>query len=156
SASPESRHRRKRSGIFFGDPGPQPWLWITFHASRKLELGELAVLGADPAHGAGGRAHHDRVGLDQALAEAHALEHRARGDAGRREHAIALHHLLDRVLLARIADPHLVGARALLLGVEDEASLHLAADAGERRRGEHAFRRTTDTEIDVDAGGLSV
>ena len=57
-----------------------------------------------------------------------------------------------------IGDAHLQGALALVLGVEDQPALHLAADAAQRRRGQHAFRRAAGAEIDVDAGlvGLAV
>ncbi len=48
--------------------------------------------------------------------------------------------------------PILVRALAPLLGVEDQPALHLAADAAQRRRRQHALRRAADAEIDVDAG----
>ena len=79
-------------------------------------------------------------------------QHRAVGDAGRGEQAVAAHHVLHLVVLARIGDAHLGGALALLLGVEHQPALHLAADAAQRRRRQHAFRRAADAEIDVDAG----
>src|ERR1700716_2399640 len=60
----------------------------------RLELVELAVLAPDPAHRAGGRAHDHGLGLDHAAPETHASQHRAGGDAGRREYAVALHHVL--------------------------------------------------------------
>ena len=41
---------------------------------------------------------------------------------------------------------------ALLLVGGDQPALHLAADAGKRGRGEHAFGRAADAHIDVDAG----
>src|SRR5690349_1337781 len=125
-------------------------------ALPQLELAEFAVLGPDPAHRAGGRAHHHGLGLDHVLLEAHALQQRSGGDAGCREHAVALHHVADAVDLARILDAHLAGALALLLGVEHQAALHLSADAGERRGREHALRRAADAEIDVDAGRLRI
>src|SRR5579862_6310797 len=116
------------------------------------ELVELAVLGDDAAHGAGGRAHDHGFGLDDAVAEAHAAQHAAVGHAGRREQTIAAHHVLDLIFLARVLDAHLGGALALLVGIDDEAALHLAADAAQRRRREHAFGRAADAEINVDAG----
>ena len=48
--------------------------------------------------------------------------------------------------------PIFARALALLLGVEDQPALHLAADAAQRRRRQHAFGRAADAEIDVDAG----
>ncbi len=44
------------------------------------------------------------------------------------------------------------GALAMLLVRRDQPSLHLPADAGERRGGEHAFGRAADAHINVDAG----
>src|SRR6516165_5103113 len=99
----------------------------------QMKLRELAVLGPDPAHRAAARAHHHRLGLDHAFAETYPLEQRAGGDAGCREQAVAPHHVLDLVFLARVLDAHPGGALAFFLGVEHEAPLHLAADAGERR-----------------------
>src|SRR5580692_12612613 len=125
-------------------------------ALLQLELVEIPVLGLDPAHCAGGRAHHHGLGLDDAGPEAHALQQRAGGDAGRREYAVALHHVVHRVFLARILDAHLAGALALFLGVEHEAALDLPADAGERRGREHALGRAADADVDVDAGGLRI
>src|ERR1700675_112969 len=43
----------------------------------QVKLLQLPVLGADPAHGAGGGTHHHGLGLDQAFPEANALEQRA-------------------------------------------------------------------------------
>src|SRR5580704_6049478 len=79
-----------------------------------LELIELPVLGHDTPHGAARRAHHHGLGLDDAVAEPDAAQHAAVGDAGRREQAVAAHHVLDLILLARILDAHLGGALTLL------------------------------------------
>src|SRR3954469_2037383 len=98
-------------------------------ASIQVEFFELTVLGPDPAHRAGDRAHHNGLSLDHLAAEFDALEERAGGDAGRRKEAVALHHVLNLVFLARILDGHLERALALLFGVEDRAALHLSADA---------------------------
>jgi len=59
------------------------------HALIQIELLELPVLGSDPAHRAGDRAHHHGLGLDHLAAELDAAQHRAVGNAGRREQAIA-------------------------------------------------------------------
>src|SRR5580700_10760857 len=99
-----------------------------------FELIELPVLRYDAPHGAAGRAHHHGLGLDDAVAESDAAQHGAVGDAGRREQAIAAHHVLDQVFLARVLDAHLGGALAFLFGVDDQPALHLAADAAQRRR----------------------
>src|SRR5580700_2072983 len=122
----------------------------------RMKPCELPVLGPDPAHRAAARAHHHRLGLDRAVAESYPLEQRAGGDAGCGEQAVASHHVLDPVFLARVLDAHPGGALALFVGVEHEAPLHLAADAGERCRGEHALGRAADAEIYVNAGRLRV
>ena len=51
-----------------------------------------------------------------------------------------------------ILDAHFQRALAQRFGVDDQPRLHLAADAAQRRRRQHAFRRAADAEIDVDAG----
>src|SRR5688572_16639927 len=110
-----------------------------------MEFLQLAVLGADPAHRAGDRTHHHRLGLDDVAAETHALEHGAGGHACRREQAVAPYHVLDLVALAHIVDAHFERALAPLLGVEHEPALHLTADAAQRRGREYPFGRATDT-----------
>ena len=52
--------------------------------------------------------------------------------------------------------PILLRALALLVGVEHQPALHLPADAAQRRRRQHAFRRAADAEIDVDAGARRI
>src|SRR5262249_29409191 len=121
-------------------------------ASVEVELLELAMFGLDVAHGAGDRAHHHRLGLDHVvLAELDAGQQRAGGDAGRREQAVAARHVLDAIDHARIVDAHLVGTLALFLAVEDQAALHLPADATQRHRRQHALRRAADADIHVHA-----
>src|ERR1700728_475494 len=115
-----------------------------------FELIKLAMLGPDPADGAACRAHHHRFSLDHILAEQYPAQHAAVGDTGRGEQAIAPHHILDPVCLARVLDAHFGDAFALFVGIDDQPGLHLAADAFERRRRQNAFRRTADAEIDVD------
>src|SRR5579863_1014409 len=124
----------------------------TTPAERRLELLQPAVLGPDPADGAGDRAHHHRLCLDDAVAELDAVQHRAVGDAGRCEQAIAAHHVFDLEFLARVLDAHLAGALTALIGVEHKAALHLAADAAQRRCRQHALGRAADAEVNVDAG----
>src|SRR4051795_9226249 len=72
--------------------------------SIQIELFVLAVLGPDPAHRASDRTHDNCLGFDHLLAELDAIEQRPVGDAGRSEQAVALHHVGDLILLARILD----------------------------------------------------
>ncbi len=67
-----------------------------------------------------------------------------------------LHHVLDAVDQLRIGDAHLVRALALLLAVEDQPALHLAADAAQRRRRQHALGRAAGADIHVDSGIIRV
>src|SRR5688572_18260750 len=117
-----------------------------------MELSKLPVLGADPTNGTGDRAHHHGFRLNRLFAEAHTFEHRTGCDTGGREQAIAAHHVFHIIALARILDTHLHRALALIFGIEDEPALHLPADATQRSRRQHAFRRTADADVDVDAG----
>src|SRR5260221_12810195 len=120
--------------------------------SIQMKLLELPVLASDPAHRAGDRAHHHRLSFDHVLAEPHACEQRPVGDAGRGEQTIALHQVADLILLARVLDAHFPGPLALFFGVEHEPTLHLAADAAQRRGGQHSFGRSANAYINVDAG----
>src|SRR5262249_1835584 len=61
--------------------------------SAQVKLFELPVLGSDPAHRAGDRAHDHRVGFDRLPLELDAAQHGAVGDAGGGEQAIAAHHV---------------------------------------------------------------
>src|SRR5581483_2349891 len=109
------------------------------------------VLCLDDSHRPGFRAHHHRVG-DRAAREApHPLEHSAAGDARSGEHDIALGKIEEPVFAAEIADAAAPGALALVVVAEDQATLHEAADAAERRGGEHAFGRTARAHVDIDA-----
>src|SRR5450759_5954530 len=72
----------------------------------EVKLRHLPVLGTDPAHGAGGRAHHHGFGLDHVLAELDPAQHGAIGHAGGGEQTIALHHVFDLVFFLRILDAH--------------------------------------------------
>src|SRR5262249_17987557 len=74
------------------------------------------------------------------------------GDAGRGEQHVAARHLVGAIDLGGGVDAHLGGAFELLGAVEHEAALYLAADAAQRRRGEHPFRRPAAAPVDVDAG----
>eukprot|EP01136_Pigoraptor_vietnamica_P043675 Opistho-1_new@19395 len=121
-------------------------------SSIVLELLEVEVHGLYEADGAGRRAHHHRVRLDAVALEGDAVEEVAVGDAGGGEEDVTGGHLRQVVLLVRLGDAHAFGAGALLLGVEDQPALHLAADAAQRRRGEHALGSTADADVNVDAG----
>src|SRR5262249_38816533 len=104
-----------------------------------MKLLELPVLGPDPPHRTGDRAHHHGFGFDHILADPHAIEECAVGPPRRGEEAIPLYHIADLVFLARIFDAHFLGAFALFFGVEHEPTLHLTTDAAQRRRGQYAF-----------------
>ena len=86
------------------------------------------------------------MGDDRAPAEADAGEQVAVGDAGRGEQDVAARHLAHVVFAVEVGDAHAARALALLVGIDDQAALHLAADAAERRRGEHALGRAADAE----------
>src|SRR5882724_12209418 len=116
-------------------------------SSIEVEFFELPVFGLDVTYSAGDRAHHHRLGLDDILAELDPRQQRTGGDAGRGEQAVAARHVLDAVDKARIIDAHLAGALAFLLGIEDQPALHLAADAAQRRRRQHALRRAAGTDV---------
>ncbi|CEG08157.1 hypothetical protein BN961_01571 [Afipia felis] len=90
------------------------------------------------------------------LAELDAGQQRAVCHAGCSKQAVALHHVLNAIDHAGILDPHLGSALALLVGIEDQATLHLAADAAQRRRSQHAFRRATGADVNIDAGVLRI
>src|ERR1700710_1040434 len=116
---------------------------ITWLLSIQMELLELTGLGLDVADGAGDRAHHDGFGLDHAFTELDAREKRTCRGARGREQAVAPRHVLDPVDELRVRHAHLVGALALLFAVEDQPALHLAADAAQCGRRQHALRRAT-------------
>src|SRR6202163_1790542 len=157
---PVNTAKRIRSRAITGSPaaachraghlGPDP---LAGDDRRNLfDLIELPVLSHDTPHGAARRAHHYGLGLDDAVAESDAAQHAPVGDAGRRKQTIAAHHVLDLIFLARILDAHLGGALALLVGVDHQPALHLAADAAQRRCRQYALGRAADAEINVDAG----
>src|SRR5258708_8505378 len=95
---------------FYGKPRP-----FFRKCSIQMKLLELPMLGADPPHRPGDRAHHDRLGGDDLVAKSHALEQRPIRDTGRGEQAVALHHVADLILLARISDAHFRRALALFV-----------------------------------------
>src|SRR4249920_3530881 len=97
--------------------------------SIEVEFFKLAVFGLDVTHGAGDRTHHHGLGLDDILAEFNPRQQRTGSDPGCGEQAVAPHHVLDAVNHAWIGNTHLAGAVALLVGVEDQPALHLAANA---------------------------
>src|SRR5260221_13020325 len=95
--------------------------------SIQMKLLHFAVLGVDPAHGAGDRAHHHGMGVDAVLGEAHAAQERAVGYAGGGDEAIAAYHVVHVVFLLRILDAHGGGPLPLSMGVEGEPALDLDA-----------------------------
>src|SRR5712675_3338506 len=102
---------------------------MSARSSIEVEFFKLAMFGLDVAHGAGDRAHHHCLRLDDILAELDPRQQRTGGNTGRGEQAVAARHVLDAVDKARIIDAHLAGALAFLLAIEDQPALHLAADA---------------------------
>jgi hypothetical protein len=98
------------------------------------------MLVAHPAHRVRGRPHHHALGVDAALAPLDALEQRAIGDSAGGEDDVALGEVVEFVDAVEVLDAPFRRPRALVVVAEEEAALELAADAAERRRGEHAFR----------------
>src|SRR6478752_1041172 len=97
-----------------------------------MEFIELAMLCEHAADRASDRAHYNGLCLDHILAELDTLEHRPRRYAGRGKKTISSHHVLDLIFLLRVLDSHLGRSRAQLLGVDNQAGLHLAANASQR------------------------
>src|SRR5437899_4547398 len=118
SATPESRD----SGF---DAAHRPGMTI----SIEVEFFQLAVIGLDVTHGAGDRAHHHCLGLDDILAELDAREQRTIGDAGRGEQAVAPHHVFDAINHPRIGDAHLAGTLTVPLRSEHPPALALGPGA---------------------------
>src|SRR5207342_2519328 len=82
----------------------------------------------------------------------HALEQRTIGDAGRGENAVALGHFLETVDAIEIVDSPAPGASNLVVVAEQQAALHLAANAAQRGRRQDALGRTAGADVDVDPG----
>jgi hypothetical protein len=102
-------------------------------------LARKVVPRLDVADRAGFRAHDDRMRRGAAGKAAHAAQHRAIGDPGRRKHDVARGEVEQFVLTIEVGDSKAMGAAALVVIAEQQPSLHLPADAAQRRRGEHAF-----------------
>src|SRR5882757_8088167 len=88
---------------------------IRARALIEVELIQLPVLGLDVTDSASDGTHHDGFGFDHILAELDAGQQGTRGDAGRREQAVAPRHVLDAVDHLGIGDAHLVRALAPFL-----------------------------------------
>ena len=71
----------------------------------------------------------------------HAAQHRAVGDAGGREDHVARHQFTQGIFAVEVRDAPFGGAGLFILVAEHQAALHLAADAAQRRRRQHAFGR---------------
>src|SRR5882672_4972786 len=108
----------------------------------------------DPTHGARRRTHHDGMSRHALAIEAHALEQRGDRDAGGREDHVAGREIAQHVFPFQIANAELFRAMAFVIVAEDQTRLELAADAAQRRSGEHAFGRPALPEIDIDTGRL--
>src|SRR6187431_1606857 len=95
----------------------------------------------DRPHGARARTHHDRLGLDRRLADAHAPQERAAGDAGRGdEDVVAPHEVVVRKYLVDL-EARLDERRPLAVVAGPEAALERAAEALDRRGRDDAFGR---------------
>ena len=60
---------------------------------------------------------------------------------------------MQAVFAVEILDAPFGGAGAFVVVAEHQPRLHLAADAAQRRRRQHAFGRAALADINVDAGG---
>ncbi len=93
-----------------------------------MEFFQLTVLSLDDANRSRHRAHHYGFGLDKILTKLDTRHQCTVGDASRCKEAIAPHHVFNQEYLLWIANTHSGGALALLVRVEHQAALHLAAD----------------------------
>src|SRR5262245_43761943 len=113
----------------------------------------IPVLSADVADRAGLHAHDHRAGLGHVAGEAYAVEHVAVRHAGRSEgDGISGREIGLAIDAPEVADPHLSRAGPLLVAPEHEPPLDRAAEASQRGRGEHAFRRAARAHQDIDTG----
>src|SRR5437773_10441173 len=111
-----------------------------------------AVVGLDEAHGARRRAHDDRVGDRAALHVADTVQVVAGRDAGGGAHDRARGQLLEPVLPLQVEEAELAQLAGLVLVARLEPRLHLAPDAEEEGRRQHALRRAAHSHQDGDAG----
>src|SRR5262249_52024047 len=105
------------------DSDPVCLLW------RESGLAFEVVVRLDDAHRSRLRAHDDRVRGGAAGRASDAAEHGAVGDAGGGEHHVAMRQVEHVVFARQIGDAATLGAAALVVVAEQQASLHLAADA---------------------------
>src|ERR1700682_1157810 len=98
-----------------------------------MKLLKLAVLPPDDANRARHRTHHDGFSLDEMPAKFDAGHQSTGGNAGGGKQAIATYYILARKDLLRGGYAHSGSALALLVGVEHQAALHLAADTAQCR-----------------------
>src|SRR5579883_1215815 len=108
-----------------------------------------AMMRFDIAHGRGFGPHDQGVGDGAAGETPYAFEHGAGGDAGGGEHDVAAREIQERVLPIEIGDAHLVSAALLVVVAKQEPPLHLASDAAQRRRRQHALGRAAGAHVDV-------
>src|SRR5438067_4568798 len=98
------------------------------------------VLRVDEAYFAHAPVEHDRVRAHAAREDTHALQELAVGDTGRDEaDVLSARELLGAVHLVLVGHAHPPCARSLVVVAELEPAEDLAADTGERGRGEHAL-----------------
>src|SRR4030095_8589402 len=82
----------------------------------------------------------------------HAAQIISVGYTGRGEHDVAPRQLFDLKFFLYISDAHPLGALDSLVVARRQTALELAADAAQRRRGEHSLGRPADTQEQIDAG----
>src|SRR5215210_2814766 len=122
---------------------------VSFHQSSDL-LGR--VVGGDPADGPGAGAHHDRLGLDAAAADADAAEKRAARDAGGSdEDVVPRDQVVGREDAVDVV-PALDELLPLLVVPRPELALDRPAEALDRGSGDDAFGGAADPHQHVDAG----
>ena len=79
----------------------------------------------------------------------HAAQQGAIGDAGGGEHDVALRHVGQIVFAGEVGDAPPSGSGALVITADQQAALHLAAEAAQSRRRQHPFGSAADAQIHV-------
>ncbi len=118
----------------------QPWAW--------------RALGLDPADGAGGRAHHHCFRLDPPPRNLTPFSMPPSVTPVAAKNTSPEARSLSRVLAVDVGDAERCARARVVVLQRHQPALHLAADAAQRRRRQHAFGRAAGADIDVDAGFL--
>ena len=95
----------------------------------------------DPAHRAGGRAHHHAFGGDEIAVRVHAGSIEPSVTPVAENTTSPDTRSVRRIFAVEILDARFGGAGALVIVAEHQPRLHLAADTAQRRRRQHAFGR---------------